>query len=138
MTGLSAPTISWLASGLPKPRHEAYRWLNEGGPDLAKQLPAKDRYDAACLYALAARADSNRLRREQAALLLIQALHLDADTPDRRLWAQAEHDPQLAGLPVAELAAALEAALTNAYPATRLSRGQLHQIVDQEFPFYRK
>jgi hypothetical protein len=120
--------ISWLTSELPEPRHAAFRWLEEGGPDLTRQLPPDDLYNAAGLYALAARIRSDRQLGERAVLLLRQALALDADTPDRKLWAQADSDGQLAGVPIGALAEGLP---SEARAPAPLSPDKLDRIIDQ-------
>jgi hypothetical protein len=111
--------ISWLASGLPDPRHDTFRWIKAGGPDITTQMSADDLYDAASLYALAARDSGERPQGKTAALRLLQALHRDP-----KLWAQAERD----GYPVAELRAALA---NNAQPPASWSGGELDSTVDQ-------
>jgi hypothetical protein len=124
--------ISWLASALPEQQRKALRWLDEGGPDLPKLPPADDLYNAACLYALAARDRSHRRLGANAARLLTRALALYAGEPDRKLWAQAQSDDQLTGVPVAALETALETALiSSAQPATQLPQDKLDSIADQ-------
>jgi hypothetical protein len=120
--------ISWLNSGLPEPQDKAFRWLEADGPDLTRQLPSDDLYDAAGLYALAANIRNDRQFGEQAVKLLRQALALDADTPDRKLWAQAEKERPLAGVPIETLAEGLP---DKAHTAPPLSRAKLDPIIDQ-------
>lgn len=120
--------ISWLASELPEPRLEALHWLDEGEQALPKPSAANDLYDAACLYALAARDRSHRHLRTNAARLLIQALALSADQRGGKLWEEAKSDRQLTGVPVAALEAAL---ITNAQPAAQLPHDKLDSIADQ-------
>jgi hypothetical protein len=120
--------ISWLTSELPEPQRAAFRWLEEGGPDLTRQLPPDDLYNAAGLYALAARISSDRQLGERAVLLLRQALTFDAETPDPKLWAQADSAGQLAGVPIEALTEGLS---SEARVPAPLSPDKLDRIIDQ-------
>jgi hypothetical protein len=120
--------ISWLYSKLPERQEDAFRWLEAGGPDLARQLPSDDLYDAAGLYALAANIRNDRQLAERAVQLFRQALALDADTPDRELWAQAERERPLAGVPIETLAGTPPGI---AHTIAPLSPDELDSIIDQ-------
>jgi hypothetical protein len=102
-------TISWLASGLPSPRHLALQWLATDSLESPAAAPAAHLYDMACLYALAAETGENPEWRTRAACLLVRALA--ADPPPRRLWNNAPNDPQLRSLH--EYVAAFKAAVSS-------------------------
>jgi hypothetical protein len=89
--------ICWLASAQSGPCGQAISWLS--GPDMTAPKPetATDRYDLACLYALASEvptaADAHPDWRATAARYLVRALA--CDLPAKTLWLAAAQDPQL-------------------------------------------